>query len=165
MPQFDVTTFPTQIFWLLVCFLFLCVVMRLHVVPRITTVLETREQRIKEDWNEAKTLISTRETLRQENLDRLAKARGNAHVRLHQILQEIHHQKASRVMALEGELALKTKTFRENLENETQAIIENIEPLVIQVVKTTSLRILGKSLTAAEAKKSVQYVLKKGKSF
>ena len=75
MPQFDVTTFPTQIFWLLVCFLFLCVVMRLHIVPRLATVLETREQRIQEDWNEAKTLISTCETLRQENLDRLAQAR------------------------------------------------------------------------------------------
>lgn len=165
MPQFDVTTFPTQIFWLLVCFLFLCVVMRLHIVPRLATVLETREQRIQEDWNEAKTLISTCETLRQENLDRLAQARGNAHVRLHQILQEIHHQKASRIAVLEGELASKTKTFRDNLENETQAIIENIEPLVTQVVKTTSLRILGKTLTAAEAKKNVQYVIKKGKSF
>lgn len=165
MPQFDVTTFPTQIFWLLVCFLFLCIVMRLYIVPRLSTVLDNREQRIQNDWSEAKTLISTRETLRQQNLDRLAQARGNAHIRLHQVLQEIHHQKANRITALEEELALKTKTFRHNLEHETQGIIENIEPLVTQVVKTTSLRILGKSLTAAETKKNVQYVIKKGKNF
>ena len=162
MPQFEVTTFPTQIFWLFVCFIFLCIVMRLFVVPRLTAAIETREQRIQEDWNQSKTLINSREALRKETLESLAQARGNAHSILHQAIQEIHHRKSNRLAMLEEELSIKTKNIRDDLESRTQKILGNIEPLVSQVVKATSGRILGESLSPAEAKKCVLRVLKKG---
>jgi len=135
--------------------------MRLFVVPRLTTVIETREQRIQEDWDQSKTLTSSREALKKETLERLAQARGDAHSILHHAIQEIHHRKSNRLAVLDEELTIKTKNIRDDLEGQTQKILENIEPLVSQVVKATAVRILGESLSSAEAKRCVLNVLNK----
>lgn len=163
MPQFDVSTYPSQIFWLAVCFVFLCIVMARYLVPRLITALQGREQRLSEDWDQAKNLSKAVESLRQENLARLAEARERAHSLLHQVIQEIHHRKSSRVAVLDEELIIKTKNIREDLEVQTQKILKNIEPLVSQIIRGTSLRLLGQSLTQSEVKELVQNVLEKRK--
>lgn len=163
MPQFDVATFPSQIFWLIICFAFLCGVMARYLVPRLTTAIEIREQRLQEDWSQSKDLEAEWEALSQDNLTRLSDARGKAHTQLHQIMAEIHHRKSSRLAVLDEELLLKTKTIRNDLEKQTQRILGNIEPLISQVIKATSPRLLGQSLSQAEIKDLVQDVLEKGK--
>ncbi|MBX9805456.1 MAG: hypothetical protein K2Y18_06870 [Alphaproteobacteria bacterium] len=163
MPQFDVTTFPSQIFWLIICFVFLCGVMARYLVPRLTTSIGIREQRLQEDWSQSKDLRAQGQALRQENLARLSEARGKAHAHIHQILAEIHHRKTSRLAVLDEELILKTKNIREDLKEKTHKILGNIEPLVSQVIKATSPRLLGQSLSQAEIKELVLEVLEKGK--
>lgn len=161
MPQFEVSTYPSQIFWLIVCFLFLCIVMARYLVPRLTGTLEAREQRLQEDLDQSKNIGITSESLRHENLSRLAEARGKAHSHLHQVIQEIHHRKSSRITVLDEELIIKTKNIREDLEKQTQNILNNIEPLVSQVVKATSPRLVGKSISQSEIKALVHTVLDK----
>jgi F0F1-type ATP synthase membrane subunit b/b' len=135
--------------------------MRLIVVPRLTTALETREQRCQEDWNQAKKLNSTGEALRRENLALLSEARGQAHSIMHQVIHDIHVKKSNRLATLDEELTIKTKNVREDLENQTHKIMKNMEPLVSQVVKATSVRVLGQPLTQTEIKKVVLDVLTK----
>jgi F-type H+-transporting ATPase subunit b len=161
MPQFDTTTYVTQVFWLLVCFSVLCIFMRFLVVPRLASALEMREQRLQEDWNQAKTLTQTWESLRQEDLMRLSEARGNSHSLIHQMVQEINIKKSKRLALLDEELALKTKIIRQDLEKQTGLILENMEPLVSQVVKATARRVLGQPLTQKEIRKVVLTVLHK----
>lgn len=163
MPQFEVSTYPSQIFWLVICFFFLCIVMARLVVPRLMATLEAREQRLQEDWDQSKSIGKTSESLRQENLARLAEARGKAHSLIHQAIQEVQHRKSSRIAVLDEELIIKTKNIRQDLEKQTQNILNNIEPLVSQVVKATSLRLVGESLPQSEIKALVHSVLQKRK--
>jgi F-type H+-transporting ATPase subunit b len=161
MPQFETATFASQIFWLAICFSILCLAMRIFIVPRITTSLETREQRLQEDWKQSEILLKTGETLKQENLNLLAEAHGRAHSMIHKVVHEIHQRKTKRLAALDDELSIKTKNIRIDLENQTNKILQNIEPLVSQVVKATTPRILGQPLTQTEIKKIVLDVLNK----
>lgn len=161
MPQFEVTTYPSQIFWLMICFVFLCTIMARYLVPRLTATLEGREQRIQQDWDQAKSVRSKEEALRQENLSRLADAREKAHSRIHQALAEAHNIKSRRIAVLDEELVVKTKKVREELENQTQKILENIEPLVSQVVMASAQRVLGQPLTRSQIKEVVQTILEK----
>lgn len=161
MPQFEIATYASQVFWLIVCFSVLCIAMRFIVVPRITTALETREQRLQEDWDQSKNLLSTCESLRQDNINRLSEAHGKAHTMIHQVIHEIHQRKTLRLAALDEELTIKTRNIRTDLEHQTSKILDNMEPIVSQVVKATSMRILGQSLTQAEIKKAVIGILKK----
>ncbi|MBM3468071.1 MAG: hypothetical protein FJ390_08500 [Verrucomicrobia bacterium] len=157
MPQFDVTTFSSQIFWLLICFAFLCIIMAKFLVPRLIAVLEEREHRIQEDRNQADILNAKRETLRKENLASLADARSKAHALLHQAMQEAHQTKANRISFLDDELITKTKKIRSNIELQAHKILSNIDPLVSQVVKSTAPRLLGQPLSL----KQIEEILKK----
>ena len=53
MPQFDLTRFPTQIFWLVVCFAVLYALMANLVLPRIGKTIESRERKIQGDLDAA----------------------------------------------------------------------------------------------------------------
>jgi F-type H+-transporting ATPase subunit b len=161
MPQFEVSTYPSQIFWLIVCFASLCVVMARYLVPRLTATLEGREQRLQQDWDQAKLVRSKEDVLKQENLARLADARGKAHLLIHQALTEAHNSKSRRMAVLDEELVAKTKKVQAELETQTQKILRNIEPLVSQVVVATAQRILGQPLVRSQIKEVVQDVLDK----
>lgn len=161
MPQFEVTTYPSQIFWLVICFISLCTVMKRCLVPRLTAALEGREQRLQQDRDQAKLLANKAEALGQENLARLADARGKAHLHIHQALTEAHHNKSRRMAMMDEELIIKTKKIREGLETQTQKILKNIEPLVSQVIVATAPRVLGQSLIRSEVKEVVHDILEK----
>lgn len=161
MPQFEVATYPSQIFWLIICFVFLCTIMARFLVPRLTEALEGREQRLQQDQDQAALVRGKEELLRQENLARLSDARGKAHLLIHKALTEAHNSKTHRMTVLDEELAIKTRKVREELETQTQKILGNIEPLVSQVVMTTAQRILGQPLTRSEIKEVVQNILEK----
>jgi F-type H+-transporting ATPase subunit b len=155
MPQFDSSTYASQIFWLFVSFGFLCIAMRLFVVPRLAASHEAREQKLQEDRNQSKILSSTAEKLRQDNLSRLSEAHGKAHTSIHRVMQEIHQRKTHRLAVLDEELIIKTRNIRVDLENQTQKILDNIEPLVSQVVKATTQRLIGQTMKQTEIKKVV----------
>ena len=54
MPQFaQVDTFASQIFWLVVSFAILYILLSKVVIPRISTVLENRQQKIASDLKRA----------------------------------------------------------------------------------------------------------------
>lgn len=163
MPQFDAATYLSQIFWLIVCFGFLCMVMASYVAPRMRSILEDREDRLQEDWNQTKALDNERESLRQENLQRLADASNKAHSLLHEAVREIHHQKSRQIGILDEELAVKVKTIRQDLGEQAQHILNDLEPLVSPIVKATSLHILGQDLAAGEIRESVRNILGKRK--
>jgi len=161
MPQFEVATFPSQIFWLLVCFVFLCIVMGQYLVPRLTSALEAREQRLQEDLAQAKAFLLEEDILKKENQLHLTQARAKAHTLIHQTLHEAYHNKTSRIATLDEALLIQTKEKRENLEIQIQKIRQNMEPIVFQVMRATASQILGQSLTHSHLKVAIKNVLKK----
>jgi len=163
MPQFEAATYPTQIFWLIACFGFLCMAVAFYVVPRLTSILNDREQRLQEDWGQAETLRGTSESLRQESLQRLADTRGKAHSLIHQVIREVQDRKSSQIAALDEELAVKVKSIRHDLGVQTHHILNNLEPMVSEIVKETALRVVGQNLTVVEIRHSLQNVLGKRK--
>lgn len=56
LPQMDVSTFPSQLFWLVITFGFLFVVLSRVAVPRIGGVIEARRDRINGDLEAAEKL-------------------------------------------------------------------------------------------------------------
>ena len=53
MPQFDPSTFASQIFWLVIVFGALFWFMTKKAIPRMTQILETRAERIQGDLDRA----------------------------------------------------------------------------------------------------------------
>ena len=56
MPQFDISTFPTQLIWLAIAFVLLYVLMARVALPRIGQVLEERQEKIDDNLDSAEQL-------------------------------------------------------------------------------------------------------------
>ena len=53
LPQLDFSTYPTQVFWLVVSFAILYLLMSQVAIPRISEVLEGRQERFANDLDKA----------------------------------------------------------------------------------------------------------------
>lgn len=84
MPQFDVSTFPSQIFWLVVSFALLYVLMSWLVLPRIGRTIEAREAKIQSDLDAAQKANDAARVAAEAQRKALAEARGKASATLRQ---------------------------------------------------------------------------------
>lgn len=78
MPQFDIHAFPSQIFWLVVCFVVLYALMAKVVLPRIGKTIDDREHKIQADLDAAQKANDAARASSAQQDKALAEARGEA---------------------------------------------------------------------------------------
>src|SRR3954471_20637659 len=100
MPQLDVETFPSQLFWLAVTFVVLYVLMSWIGLPRLTAVIEARRQRREEDLARAAQLKSEAEAANAAFQRTMAEARAQAQAVLKETSDRLPAQTAGREGAL-----------------------------------------------------------------
>ena len=66
MPQLEITTFPSQIFWLVVSFLMLYLIMSRIIIPRISFVIKKRETEIKNNVHIAEQIYGDTKIINDE---------------------------------------------------------------------------------------------------
>lgn len=65
LPQFDPSSWPSQIFWLAICFIILYVVFSRVTLPRLSGVIETRRQTIEANMKDAENISATAEQVKE----------------------------------------------------------------------------------------------------
>jgi len=80
MPQLDVETFPSQLFWLAVTFVVLYILMSWVGLPRLTAAIEARRQRREGDLARAAQLRSEAEAANAAFQRTMAEARANPRI-------------------------------------------------------------------------------------
>ena len=78
MPQLNTEYFASQIFWLVISFIILYVVMSKYALPKIANVIETREDIIARDVEEAENFKKESEITEQGYLQSIKEAQENA---------------------------------------------------------------------------------------
>lgn len=96
MPQLDTTTFPSQLFWLGVCFLALYFIISYFLVPKIAGVLENRETIREQKINLASTYREEAERLLKAYETRLTEARKESHQRYQAVVNEANLEMAAK---------------------------------------------------------------------
>ncbi|MGL4371634.1 MAG: hypothetical protein ACRCTK_03160 [Alphaproteobacteria bacterium] len=71
MPQLDVSTYPGQLFWLLISFFFLWVVLHVWFVPRFSRIFEKRRKHMEQLLAKASALQTHAEILNRQACERL----------------------------------------------------------------------------------------------
>ncbi|MBY0293150.1 MAG: hypothetical protein K2W92_07685 [Alphaproteobacteria bacterium] len=115
MPQLDISTFPSQLFWLLICFLALYVILAYIAVPKITQVLEKRQDIIEEKINKASADREQAENLLADYEATLAKARDIAQQNL-----------KSNIQVTNAEIVNKQKDFLDKLNEHLHLMEQNL---------------------------------------
>jgi len=66
MPQLEITTYPSQIFWLVVSFVILYLIMSRFIIPKISSVIKSRESEIKNNIHISEQMYRDTEIINNE---------------------------------------------------------------------------------------------------
>ncbi|MEL7240558.1 MAG: ATP F0F1 synthase subunit B [Planctomycetota bacterium] len=141
LPQFDPSSFPSQLFWLVITFSFLYWVMSSFVLPRLGGVIEERRDRIADDLDQASEFKRQAEdaqaTYNKALADAKAKAqsiaadtRADLDAELQQLQSEADAKAAQSLEAAETRIAdmksQATAKVKEAAVETTRAIVETL---------------------------------------
>lgn len=157
MPQLDTTTFPSQLFWLGVCFVALYFIVSYFLIPKMAGILENRETIREEKINMASTYREQAEGLLTAYEEALAQARKNAHEHYqscaNRTILELTEKKKEMLQKLQKRLHLaEQELYRARIEAsaEMQSVAHDIAGDVLK-------KLTGQTYTAD------QLVIKKGR--
>lgn len=126
LPQMCTDTFPSQIFWLVITFVFLYVMMSRVTLPKIGRVIEERRDRVADDLGRADDLRKQSETAIQDYEQALAEARSKAHVLAQETRDTLAGEAEERKAALEAELDKKLEVASERIAETKTAALSSI---------------------------------------
>ena len=127
MPQLDFTTFIPQLFWLFLCLTILYFVLSKIALPRISDVIEERNDTITDDLDEAKSLSLEAEKVVEDLKSKLEEARSISQKNL---MDE--RQKNLEI------ISSKRKHFEENVSKEISSSEKEIKKNKIKALKEAS---------------------------
>ncbi len=119
LAQFDPSSFPSQIFWILLTFLVMLTFFSLKTLPDISGVLENRKQQIQGDMKTAEKLTQEADTVQKAYEEALTQARADAS----QVLQTLNDE-------IKAESAHEQELFRKRYEKKVATTEKNVEKAV-----------------------------------
>ncbi len=156
MPQFDPTTFASQLFWLLVTFGLLFVILSRVLLPRIAGLLEARQEKIDDDLNRAATVKGEAETALAAYEKTMADGKAEAQGRLRQATEEMAAQGAKRHEELAAKLAGEVAEAETRIHEAKTAAVDNIGQVAGEVAQAAIQRLIGVEVDQAAAGKAVK---------
>ena len=142
MPQFDITTFSSQIFWFALCFITLYLAVSKIILPRITAIIAARKNIVDADKMLAHRLDSQIEELTSKTIDLRQQAGTNYQNKIDETLKKCATEKDKNIEELKEKIEAmnkksreELKSFLENSKTKSAAAIQNL----VQTIKTKIL--------------------------
>ena len=156
MPQLEPWSYPSQIFWLIVTFVTLYFVLSKVVIPRITSVLEARQEKIEDDLARAERLKTEAEQVLEEYNRSLDEARSEAQGLVKEAQAAMAADAAERSQALANELAERNREAEARIAESQQAALANIRPAAAEVAAAALGKLIGGAPPADRIERAVE---------
>lgn len=129
MPQFDVTTFSSQLFWLASCFFVLLVFSAKVTLPRLGTVLAARWQKTEGTLKEARALNRQAEEMTASYQAELQRAKKRAHGMILERTRQVRESMSQKKEALSREQKKHLSSVERSLAQEKAAAVDEIRTI------------------------------------
>ena len=133
MPQLEITTYPSQIFWLVVSFLILYLIMSRVIIPKISSVIKSRESEIKNNIHISEQMYKDTEIINNEYEETKKKIEEEARGIINHLKETTSKKIAKNTESLK-------KKLEDILEKNEQEIINN-KKKVLKEIKKISLNL------------------------
>jgi F-type H+-transporting ATPase subunit b len=161
MPQFEPSSFSPQLFWLLVTFAVLFYAMWRHALPRISGILEARQQRIGSDLEKAAAFKAETEQVAAEYEKSLAEARDQAAAALKQAGAEMAAEAAQRHESFGKELATRTGEAEQRIAAARDEALGNIRTVAAETAGAATAKLIGVELSPEQLRDAVEDTLRR----
>jgi F-type H+-transporting ATPase subunit b len=159
MPQFDLSRFPSQIFWLGVTFLVLYWVMSKIALPRIGEVLEARANRIGGDLDRASALKAEADQIKAAYEKALGESRAKAQEVGRSTEASLAREAADRQARLGNELAGRIRDAEGRIAAAKATAMGNLAGVAAEVATLAVQRVAGVGISPAEADQAARAAL------
>ena len=143
MPQLNPEFYVSQLFWLVVTFLFLLLFLWKISLPRIKDALEKREIKINNHLQNAKLLQEEAEKLQKNIDDRLKKAKINNENLVKNSINNIKKDTGEKINLLDKELESVIEKTSINIEENKKIALRNIKNDIEVIVSLAVNKITG----------------------
>lgn len=159
MPQLDVGTFPTQLFWLAVTFAILFVLMAKVALPQVGAVIEARAARIDGDLARAREAKAQSDAALAAYEQAIAAARAEAQATIKAAVDVVNAKTAEREREVSAKLAAEAAQAETRIIAAKQAALANVRTIAAEAVGAAVEKLIGQSLSQADAQTAVEQVL------
>lgn len=133
MPQLDISTFASQIFWLVITFGILYLIMARSALPVIREVLQTRQTRIFEDLRKAEKLKEEAEEAEADFTSVIVNAREKAATTLFKVREKAALESEKRHAKLDETFARQAKESEHRIENIKKEAVSQMVPVTTEI--------------------------------
>ena len=160
MPQLDFSTFAPQIIWLVITFTALYFLMARVALPRISTVLEERRDRVANDLDEAEQLKRDTDTAIANYETSLAEARAKAHEIANSTREKLSGEIDVERQGVEDELAVKAAEAEKIITAAKDQALGEIDNVANETAEAILKQLVGGRITKAKISAAVSAALK-----
>ena len=168
LPQLDIETYASQIFWLIVTFIVLYFLVAKIAMPRIAEVLEGRQERIEDDLDKAETLRKEAYLVRVEYEKALSSAREEAHEATRRAQEEIAKHGAEVEALANQKVANMLKDAEDRIEaarteasSEKETVTDTLEQNVARdIIGDTVKKMVGIDVSPEDVNEAISLTLK-----
>ena len=168
LPQLDIETYASQIFWLIVSFIVLYFLVAKIAMPRIAEVLEGRQERIEDDLDKAETLKKEAYLVKVEYEKALSSAREEAHEATRRTQEEIAKHGAE-VEALANQKVVnmlkdaedRIEAARTEVSSDKETVVDTLEQNVARdIIGDTVKKMVGIDVSPDDVNTAINLTLK-----
>ena len=159
LPQLDLTTYASQIFWLIISFIVLYFLVSRVAVPRISDVLEERQGRIANDLDKAERLKKEAEQVHAEYEKSLRDARERAHSILRAAQEELTAKAAEAEERNRDQIAGMLRGAEERIRAAQADAVGNIRSVASAVASDAVSRLSGMRVPEERIGRAVDNVM------
>ena len=156
MPQLDITTFPTQLFWLAVTFILLYVLMAKIGLPSVTAAIDARRTRIDDDLARAAQMKSEAETVLAAYEKALSEARVEAQATLKATSDKLAAEAAERQRELAATLAGQIEAAEQRIAAMKNEALAEVRGIAVDVGRVIVEKLTGAAPDAGRLTAAVE---------
>lgn len=162
MPQFEPSTFASQLFWLAVTFTLLYILVSRFAIPRLGEVMEQRQRTVDDDLDRARQLKTETETAIRAYEKALADARAKAHDALRQAQEEIVRQTEIRNREVGARLSSQIRDGEDRISRARNEALASVRDVASGVAGDAVAKLAGLSVDPDSIQAAVSDVMKEG---
>ena len=160
-PPFNRETFPSQLFWLAICFIVLYVMTARLVRPRVGGIIKSRSDRIEGDLAEAGRLKGESEAAMAAYEKALADARARAQAIASETRDKLHAEGERNRKTLEDQLAGRLSEAEKSIAATKTAAMANVRGIATEAAAAIVTRLTGVTAPDSAVKAAVDAALKR----
>lgn len=160
-PPFQKETFPSQLFWLVICFVALYVVVSKLALPRVGGIIEARRGRIDGDLGEATRLKGEADQAMAAYEKALADARARAQAIAGETRDRLNAEAEAGRKALEAQLNSRLAAAETQIASTKTAAMANVRGIAVETAGAIVARLAGVTAPEQAVNEAVDTVLKR----